>query len=65
MNSFYIPCRFSDELVLWKNGRLVKHAIVYEVTINIEETPSVIQYFVDDKALVSWELVVVNDEKKI
>ena len=31
----------------------------------MEETASVIQYFVDDKALVSWESVVVDDEKKI
>ena len=62
---FYISCRFSGELVLWKNRRLFKHAIVYEVTINIEETASVIQYFVDEQALVRWESVVFDDEKKI
>lgn len=37
---------------------------MYEVTINMEETSTVIQYFVDNQASVSWELVVVDDEKK-
>lgn len=31
----------------------------------MEETPSAIQYFVNDQALVSRESVVVDDEKKI